>query len=118
MTAAGYINAERRRDKLKKSGMGESVKLLILKNLEKEVHKYGYHWSWKSHVLLTAGALLGICAIGLVFQLRMEYLAVIVIVTLFLLPVFVIDVFHGADAVFLSEIGKDPDRPKGNAGAF
>lgn len=94
MTAAGYINAERRRDKLKKSGMGESVKLLILKNLEKEVHKYGYHWSWKSHVLLTAGALLGICAIGLVFQLRMEYLAVILIVTLFLLPVFVIDVFR------------------------
>ncbi len=79
---------------MRKNGVGEKVKLLNLKNLEKEVHKYGYHWSWQSHVLLTAGALLGIGTVGIVFQLKMGYLAAVMAVMLFLLPVFVIDVFR------------------------
>lgn len=73
--------------------MGEKLKLLNPKNLEKEVHRYGYHWSWKSHVLLTLGALIGIGAVGIIFQLRMGYMIIMMAAMILLLPVLVLDVF-------------------------
>ena len=47
--------------------MKEKLKLLNPKNLEKEVHRYGYHWTWKSQAALTVGALLGMGIVGFVF---------------------------------------------------
>lgn len=73
--------------------MREKLKLLNPKNLEKEVHRYGYHWSWKSQAALTAGALLGIGVVGIVFQLQAGCLAVIMAAMILLLPVLVLDVF-------------------------
>lgn len=73
--------------------MREKLKLLNPKNLEKEVHRYGYHWTWKSQAALTAGALLGMGIVGFVFQLQAGFLAVIMAAMIFLLPVLVLDVF-------------------------
>lgn len=73
--------------------MRENLKLLNPKNLEKEVHRYGYHWTWKSQAALTAGALLGMGIVGFVFQLQTGFLAVIMAAMIFLLPVLVLDVF-------------------------
>lgn len=73
--------------------MKEKLKLLNPKNLEKEVHRYGYHWTWKSQAALTVGALLGMGIVGFVFQLQAGFLAVIMAAMVFLLPVLVLDVF-------------------------
>lgn len=73
--------------------MREKLKLLNPKNLEKEVHRYGYHWTWKSQAALTTGALLGMGIVGFVFQLQAGFLAVIMAAMIFLLPVLVLDVF-------------------------
>lgn len=73
--------------------MREKLKLLNPKNLEKEVHRYGYHWTWKSQAALTAGALLGIGVVGIVFQLQAGCLAVLMAAMVLLLPVLVLDVF-------------------------
>lgn len=73
--------------------MREKLRLLNPRNLEKEVHRYGYHWSWKSHVLLTLAALIGIGAVGVVFQLRMGYMMIMMTAMILILPVQVLDVF-------------------------
>ena len=73
--------------------MREKLKLLNPKNLEKEVHRYGYHWTWKSQVFLTMGALLGMGFVGIVFKLQTGCMVLIMAAMLFLLPVLVLDVF-------------------------
>lgn len=73
--------------------MKEKIRLLNPKNLEKEVDRYGYHWSWKSHMLLTLGVLVGIGAVGVIFKLRTGYMIVMMAAMVLLLPVLVLDVF-------------------------
>lgn len=69
------------------------LKLLNPKNLEKEVRVYGYHFSWKSHLLLVFAALAGISAVGVLFQLRPALLVVVLVVTACLIPVLVLDMY-------------------------
>lgn len=76
-----------------RKGKWRKVKLLNPKNLEKEVHIYGYNWSVKSHVLLMLCSLIGIAAIGILFQLKPVFLTMTVIAMFLVLPVLVLDVF-------------------------
>lgn len=70
-----------------------SLKLLNPKNLEKEVHVYGYHFSWKTHLLLIICSMLGIGAVGILFQLEPVYFIVIMAAVLAVLPVFVLHMY-------------------------
>lgn len=78
---------------MRKSRLWGKIKLLHPKNLEKEVHVYGYHFSWKSHIAWMAGALLGIGAVGILFRLKMLYLVIILAAVLLMLPVLVLDMY-------------------------
>lgn len=71
----------------------DKLKLLHPKNLEKEVHVYGYHFSWKSHIVLMLGALLGISAVGILFQLEPVYFSIVVVAVIVVLPVLVLDMY-------------------------
>lgn len=76
-----------------KRRMWEKLRLLHPKNLEKEVHVYGYHFSWKSHIVLMLGALFGISAVGILFQLKPVYFTVVVAAVIVVLPVLVLDMY-------------------------
>lgn len=69
------------------------LKLLHPKNLAKEVHVYGYHFSWKSHVLWMISALMGISAVGILFQLQTVQFFVVVAAVILVLPVLVLDMY-------------------------
>lgn len=73
--------------------MFQKLKLLNPKNLEKEVYVYGYHFSWKSHILLMMGTLTGISAVGILFRLTPFYFTVLVAAVLAALPVLVLDMY-------------------------
>lgn len=78
---------------MRKNRLWGQVKLLHPKNLEKEVHVYGYHFSWKSHVALMAGALLGIGAVGILFRLKLLYFMIVLAAVILVLPVLVLDMY-------------------------
>lgn len=69
------------------------LRLLNPRNLEKEVHVYGYNFSWKTHVLLTIFSLLGISAIGLLFQLKAANFSIIMFAMVLVLPIFIISTY-------------------------
>lgn len=71
-----------------------NLKLLHPKNLEKEVHVYGYHFSWKSNMVWMIGALLGISAVGMLFQLKLAAFSVVAAAVLLVLPVLVLDMYR------------------------
>lgn len=77
----------------KKYKLWENLKLLRPKNLAKEVHVYGYHFSWKAHVLLMIGTLLGIGAVGIVFQLSAVFFTIVLVAAVALLPVLILDMY-------------------------
>lgn len=77
--------------KKKAKRLFRGLALLNPRNLEKEVHVYGYHFSWRSHILLMLGSLLGISAIGMLFQLRPAYFTVIITAVIVILPVLIRD---------------------------
>ena len=82
--------------KKKESRFLGQFKLLNPRNLAKEVHIYGYNYSWKMHLLLNICSLLGIAAIGLLFQMQPVYLSVIVVVALLVLPLMIRDTYKRA----------------------
>ena len=63
------------------------------RNLAKEVHVYGYNFSWKTHLSLIVCSLLGMGAIGVVFHLNAVYFAVTVIAVVVMLPIFVLTMY-------------------------
>lgn len=67
--------------------------LLNPKNLEKEVHMYGYNFNWKTHIVLILSSLFGISVIGIIFQLAPVYLAITVVAVFIMLPVLVLDMY-------------------------
>lgn len=77
----------------KKRTLWDKLRLLNPRNLEKEVDVYGYHFSWKSHILWMIGALLGISAVGILFQLQAVYFSVVVVAVMLVLPVLVLDMY-------------------------
>mgnify|MGYP004595207361 CR=1 FL=1 len=70
----------------KKSNLLHSLWLLNPNNLAKEIHVYGYNFSWKTHLLLLICSLLGITVIGLLFQLEPQYLVICIIAVLYMIP--------------------------------
>ncbi len=67
--------------------------LLHPKNLAREVHIYGYHFSWKTHSAWILGALLGCGMLGLLFRLKAVYVAIIAVAVSLVLPVLVLDMY-------------------------
>lgn len=63
--------------------------LLNPKNLEKEVHAYGYNFSWKTHGLVLISSLLGISVIGVIFQLKPGYFMAVLAAVMGVLPVLI-----------------------------
>lgn len=70
-------------------------RLLNPKYLQKEVDAYGYHFSWKSHMALVLCALLGIGALGMLFQLQTIGIAVVILAVFVTLPVLIVDMYRG-----------------------
>lgn len=81
-------------EKNKKGKVSEKFKLLNPKNLEKEVHAYGYNFSWKTHIILMLLVLAGISGVGIVFQLKASYLAVVIVATFIVLPLLVLNTYR------------------------
>lgn len=79
--------------KLKKKQKWIRFKLLNPRNLEKEVHVYGYHFSWKKHLLVLICSLLGISAIGILYRLNPVFFAITIAVVVLALPALVVDMY-------------------------
>ena len=77
----------------KKKKLSASLKLLNPKHLQHEVHVYGYDFSWKKHLLLIFSTLLGICIIGILFQLNSMFFSFTIAVAIIMLPVFILDMY-------------------------
>lgn len=69
------------------------ITLLRPKNLAKEVHVYGYHFSWKAHTAWIFGAIAGAVLLELLFHLKAGYFFVIAIAISCALPVLVVDMY-------------------------
>lgn len=72
----------------------ERFKLLNPKNLQKEIHIYGYNFSWRAHILFLICSLLGIGAIGILFKLKPAFLAVTIAVTFAMFPALILDMYR------------------------
>ena len=73
--------------------MWSSLKLLHPKNLAKEVHVYGYHFSWKTQGVWMFAALAGISTVGAVFKLAAPGFFLVTAVAVCLLPLLVLDMY-------------------------
>lgn len=87
-----------------------NLKLLNPRNLAKEVHVYGYHFSWKTHAITILCALLGISAIGVLFKLKPVYFSATILAVGVFLPMFILNMYKSmfeqkrfADAVTYGE---------------
>lgn len=78
---------------MKREGLWEKLRLLNPKNLQREVHVYGYRFSWRTHLMAVIAALVGIGGIGMVFQLKPLFLAGVLLTVLFVFPVLVLDMY-------------------------
>ena len=61
------------------------------KNLQKEVHMYGYNFSWKEHLLVIFLSMIGVMAIGYLFQLKILNMVIIGAVVLAVIPMLIVD---------------------------
>lgn len=60
--------------------------LLHPKYLTKEVHMYGYYFSWKRYLCLIICTCIGMVCVGSVFRLKMRYMIVVLGCVLLMLP--------------------------------
>lgn len=80
--------------KIKKKCKRKSLfRLLNPKNLQREVHIYGYHFSWKNQLLVLICALVGMAALSILFQLTYILTLCVLALTILLLPVLVLDTY-------------------------
>lgn len=77
----------------KKEKIWKRLTLLHPKNLAREVHVYGYHFSWKTHSAWILGALIGSGMLGLLFQLKAVFIVIIAAAISFVLPILVLDMY-------------------------
>ena len=70
------------------------LKYLNHKNLQREVHSYGYHYSVKTHRLLIFAALMGSIALGWIFQLSPPFIAAILVSALLIFPLLILAMYH------------------------
>jgi len=68
--------------------------LLNPKNLQKEVHIYGYHFSEFTHALTIVLVLLACAGVGILFELHVYCIVFITVVAMCILPLFILDMFH------------------------
>lgn len=73
--------------------MKKLLRLLNPKNLAKEVHMYGYDFSWQMHLLLIICSLLGVGSIGLIFHLKKTFMTITVVTVTVILPLIIINVY-------------------------
>lgn len=73
--------------------IGKKISLLRPKNLAKEVHVYGYHFSWKAHTVWIFGAITGGILLELLFHLKAGYFSAIVAAIGCAVPVLVLDMY-------------------------
>lgn len=78
----------------KKRGLFSKLSLLNPKNLEREVHVYGYNFSWKAHVLVVSGSLMGIGAIALLFKLKPFFISISLAAVVIILPIFILSSYQ------------------------
>lgn len=78
--------------KRERKNVSKLSKLALLnpRNLEKEVHRYGYNFSWKAHILVMILSLLGISGIGVLFKLQPTYFAITLATVVIFLPVYIL----------------------------
>lgn len=67
--------------------------LMNPKNLQREVHAFGYHFSEITHILTILGLLIASAGLGMIFQLDIQYTLVIACSACFLLPFFILDMY-------------------------
>lgn len=77
----------------KKKKLWSSVRLLHPRNLGREVDAYGYHFSWKAHVLLLLFTLAGIGAVGFLFQLSPVLFVVLAAAVACAVPILILDMY-------------------------
>lgn len=76
--------------KIKKTG---PFKYLNPRNLQKEVHMYGYNFSWKAHLLVIFLSMIGVMAIGYLFKLKILNMVIVGAAVLAVIPLLVIDMY-------------------------
>lgn len=81
------------RKRKKKEKTGKTAALLNPKNLAREVHRYGYHFSWKMHAAWIAGALFGSGMLGRLLHLDVACIVLIAVAASLALPVLVLDLY-------------------------
>ncbi len=79
--------------KKKRRDVWKNLKLLRHKNLAKEVHIYGYHFSWKIQLLVMVATLAGIETVGFLFKLSVFWLTVVTLAALVMLPVLILNMY-------------------------
>lgn len=77
----------------KKRKLWKGIALLNPKNLAREVHIYGYNFSWNTHSVWILGALIGSGMLGLLFHLETVYIVIIIAAVSFVLPILVLDMY-------------------------
>lgn len=63
------------------------------KNLQKEVHAFGYDFRWQTYLLAFICVLLLIGAVGIFFRLQSNYIAIISLLVIVMLPVLIVDMY-------------------------
>lgn len=95
---------------MRKRRIIRSLQLLNPKNLVREVHVYGYHFSWKTHLLALLATLAGMSVVSVLFQLKPIYFSCVLVAVCFMLPILILEMYKGmfeqkrfADAVTYGE---------------
>ena len=64
------------------------------KNLQKEVHAFGYDFYWKTYLIAILCMLLLFAAVGIFFRLEMVYIGIVAAVALLVLPILIRDMYR------------------------
>ena len=77
--------------KRRKKKAADIFRYINPKELAKEVHIYGYDFSWKIHIKILLGSFIAISMIAWVFKLKIAYFFLVLGMLLIVLPVLIID---------------------------
>lgn len=77
----------------KRKGSRKGLALINPRNLAKEVHMYGYHFSWRAHLIWIMGAVVGSVLLGVLFRLGAIGFFVTTLAIGCALPLLVLDMY-------------------------
>lgn len=69
------------------------IQLVNPKNLQQEIHKYGYHFSLTNHILLIAISLMGCLGIAMIYQLKIQFTAILLFILFLHIPIFILQTY-------------------------